>query len=104
VILTRSLKIAPPRCLASVGPEIVPDHAGAGQRLPLPRSSSDWPAATANPELLALLANEELHAPALLDFEVASALRGHALGGRPDQLRLDEAVEDFGGLAIERHT
>ncbi|HYY78234.1 MAG TPA: type II toxin-antitoxin system VapC family toxin [Actinomycetes bacterium] len=55
------------------------------------------------PELLALLANEELHAPALLDFEVASALRGHALGGRLDQLRLDEAVEDFGGLAIERH-
>jgi predicted nucleic acid-binding protein len=33
----------------------------------------------ANPDLLALLADEELHAPALLDFEVASALRGHAL-------------------------
>jgi predicted nucleic acid-binding protein len=56
-----------------------------------------------NPELLALLADEELHAPALLDFEVASALRGHALGGRLDQLRLDEAVEDFGALAIDRH-
>lgn len=57
----------------------------------------------ANPELLALLADEELHAPALLDFEVASALRGHALGGKLDQLRLDEAIEDFGALRIERH-
>lgn len=57
----------------------------------------------ANPEMLALLADQELHAPALLDFEVASALRGHALGGKLDQVRLDEAVEDFGALQIERH-
>jgi predicted nucleic acid-binding protein len=57
----------------------------------------------ANPELLALLADEELHAPALLDFEVASALRGHALGGKLDQPRLDEAIEDFSALWIERH-
>jgi predicted nucleic acid-binding protein len=56
-----------------------------------------------NPRLLALLADEELHAPALLDFEVASALRGHVLGGKLDQPRLDEAVEDFGALRIERH-
>jgi predicted nucleic acid-binding protein len=56
-----------------------------------------------NPQLLALLADEELHAPALLDFEVASALRGHALGGKLDQLRLDEAVEDFSAFRIERH-
>jgi predicted nucleic acid-binding protein len=56
-----------------------------------------------DPQLLALLADEELHAPALLDFEVASALRGHALGGKLDQLRLDEAVEDFSALRIERH-
>ncbi len=56
-----------------------------------------------NPELLALLADEELHAPALLDFEVASALRGHALGGKLDQARLDEAVEDFSAFRIERH-
>jgi len=56
-----------------------------------------------NPHLLAMLADEELHAPALLDFEVASALRGHALGGRLNQLRLDEAIEDFSGLRIERH-
>lgn len=57
----------------------------------------------ANPELLALLADEELHAPALLDFEVASALRGHALGGKLDQIRLEEAVEDFSVFRIERH-
>jgi predicted nucleic acid-binding protein len=56
-----------------------------------------------NPQLLALLADEELHGPALLDFEVASALRGHALGGKLDPPRLDEAIEDFGALRIERH-
>ena len=55
------------------------------------------------PELLALLADEELHAPALLDFEVASALRGHLLGGRLDEARADEALEDFAALQIERH-
>jgi predicted nucleic acid-binding protein len=57
----------------------------------------------ANPNLLALLADEELHAPALLDFEVASALRGHTLGGKLDPARLDEAVEDFTAFRIERH-
>ena len=57
----------------------------------------------ANPNLLALLADEELHAPTLLDFEVASALRGHALGGKLDLVKLDEAVEDFIAFRIERH-
>lgn len=57
----------------------------------------------ANPGLLALLADEELHAPALLDFEVASALRGHVLGGKLDPAILDEAVEDFIAFRIERH-
>jgi predicted nucleic acid-binding protein len=57
----------------------------------------------ANPGLLALLADEELHAPALLDFEVASALRGHALGGKLGPVRLEEAVEDFIAFRIERH-
>jgi hypothetical protein len=36
----------------------------------------------------------------LLDFEVASALRGHVLGGHLDQVRLDEAVGDFTALRI----
>jgi predicted nucleic acid-binding protein len=57
----------------------------------------------ANPNLLALLADEELHAPALLDFEVASALRGHVLGAKLDPVRLEEAVEDFAAFRIERH-
>ena len=57
----------------------------------------------ANPNLLAVLADEELHAPALLDFEVASALRGHLLGGKLDPVRLDEAVTDFAAFRIERH-
>lgn len=57
----------------------------------------------ATPELLALLADEELHAPALLDFEVTSALRGHLFGGLLDQARVDEALEDFTALRIERH-
>jgi len=57
----------------------------------------------ANPDLLALLAHEELHAPALLDFEVASALRGHVLGGLLTATALNSAIEDFAALQIERH-
>jgi len=57
----------------------------------------------ANSNLLALLADEELHAPALLDLEVASALRGHVLGGKLHPVRLEEAVEDFVAFRIERH-
>jgi predicted nucleic acid-binding protein len=57
----------------------------------------------ANPQLLAVLADEELHAPALLDFEVASALRGHLLGFKLQPTRLNAAVDDFGALQIERH-
>ena len=54
-------------------------------------------------DLLALLATETLHAPALLDFEVASALRGHVRGGKLDPARLAGAVEDFASLRVERH-
>ena len=57
----------------------------------------------ADPRLLALLADEELYAPALLDFEVASALRWHARGGKLEPTRLDEAIDDFTALRIERH-
>jgi predicted nucleic acid-binding protein len=56
-----------------------------------------------NPRLLAMLADDELHAPALLDFEVASALRGHALAGKLTAARLAEAVDDFASLHIERY-
>jgi predicted nucleic acid-binding protein len=57
----------------------------------------------ANPRLLATLADEDLHAPALLDFEVASALRGHALARKLSPDRCAEAIEDFAALHIERH-
>jgi predicted nucleic acid-binding protein len=56
-----------------------------------------------NPQLLATLADEELHAPALLDLEVASVLRGHVLAGKLDSARLDEALDDFASLHIERY-
>lgn len=57
----------------------------------------------ANPTLLALIADAELHAPALLDYEVASALRGHALAGTLSDRRMADAVDDFGALRIERY-
>jgi predicted nucleic acid-binding protein len=57
----------------------------------------------ANALLLALLSDEDLHAPALIDFEVASALRGHVRGGKLKAARLDGAIEDFVALRIERH-
>lgn len=57
----------------------------------------------ANPELLALIADSDLHAPSLLDYEVASALRGHAIGGKLDDTKLEDATEDFTALGIERY-
>jgi predicted nucleic acid-binding protein len=57
----------------------------------------------ADPKLLALLADSDLHAPALLDFEVASALRGHAIAGKLDDHRLEDAVEDFESFRVERY-
>ena len=54
-------------------------------------------------ELSDLLATEELHAPALLDFEVASALRGHAIAGKLSEPRLNEALTDFVALHVERY-
>lgn len=56
-----------------------------------------------NPELLAVIADEELHAPSLIDYEVASALRGHAQGGKLTDEQMDAAVDDFSALAIERY-
>ena len=57
----------------------------------------------ANAELLALIADSELHAPSLLDYEVASALRGHVLGGKLASTQLEDATEDFSALRIERY-
>lgn len=57
----------------------------------------------ANPDLLALLADTELHAPALIDYEVASALRGHTLGGHLPDVRLEDAVADFEAFHLVRY-
>jgi len=57
----------------------------------------------ANPGLLALLADDESHAPSLIDYEVASALRGHVFGEKLVQTRREDATEDFGAMQIERY-
>lgn len=48
------------------------------------------------------LSGKELHAPALLDFEVVSALRGLTLGGHLTANRALDALTDFDDLRIER--
>jgi len=53
--------------------------------------------------LFQLLETENLHSPALLDFEVASVLRGHVLGGKLTPRRMAEAVSDFAAFDIERY-
>ncbi len=55
-------------------------------------------------DLRAHLASEELHAPALLDFEFVSALRGLTLGGHLSVTRAEDALTDFDDLAIQRWT
>jgi predicted nucleic acid-binding protein len=53
-------------------------------------------------ELRADLADEELHAPTLLDVEVVSALRGLTLGGQLSAARAHDALTDFDALPIRR--
>jgi predicted nucleic acid-binding protein len=48
------------------------------------------------------LADEELHAPALLDFELVSALRGLTLAGRLSAARANDALIDFEALPMHR--
>lgn len=55
------------------------------------------------PELDELLSLEDVHAPALLDYEVASALRGVVLAGRLDQADVEQTIRKFEQFAIERH-
>ena len=44
-----------------------------------------------------------VHAPHLVDAEVASGIRGLLLGGKLDQTRAGEMVDDFTALRIVRH-
>ncbi len=46
---------------------------------------------------------EKLHAPQLLDLEVANALRRCLLRGEIDNRRGGEALADLMGISIERH-
>lgn len=48
------------------------------------------------------MAVEELHAPALLDYDVVSALRGLTLAGRLSDARAADALTDFDDLPITR--
>jgi predicted nucleic acid-binding protein len=50
----------------------------------------------------AIMAEEELHAPALLDFEVVAALRGLALRDHISAARAQDALTDFEDLRIDR--
>lgn len=52
--------------------------------------------------LRAEIANADLHAPTLLDFEVVSALRGLTLGGNITPARARDALTDFDALTIQR--
>lgn len=56
-----------------------------------------------NPRLLALLAVEDLCAPHLIDFEVASALRGHVLAGKLAAGRGRTALNDYASLTLTRY-
>lgn len=53
-------------------------------------------------DLRAFLASEELNAPALLDFEVVSALRGLNLRGDLTAARAEDALTDYDDLAVRR--
>jgi predicted nucleic acid-binding protein len=52
--------------------------------------------------LRARMSGEDLHAPALLDFEVVAALRGLVLGSHLTPTRAEDALTDFDDLTIER--
>lgn len=51
----------------------------------------------------ALLADAEIDAPHLIDFEIVNALRRLALGGRMHAARAAAALDDFADLEIRRY-
>lgn len=53
-------------------------------------------------DLRTAMTEVELNAPALLDFEVVSALRGLTLGGHLSAARAEDALTDFDSLEITR--
>jgi predicted nucleic acid-binding protein len=59
-------------------------------------------AAPGSDQSRAMLAAEDLHTPTLLDFEVVAALRGLTRRGQLSPTRAQDALTDFGDLAIRR--
>jgi len=59
-------------------------------------------AVSGSENLRAALADEDLHAPTLLDFEVVSALRGLTLRNHITPARAHDALTDFDALSIQR--
>ena len=53
-------------------------------------------------ELRSHMVSEELHAPALLDYEVISALRGLTLSGQMSLARAGDFLTDFDDMPIRR--
>ena len=53
-------------------------------------------------DVRAALADDDLHAPTLLDFEVVSALRGLTLRNNITPARARDALTDFDALSIQR--
>ncbi|WP_225978502.1 type II toxin-antitoxin system VapC family toxin [Gandjariella thermophila] len=53
-------------------------------------------------DLRKVLATEELHAPALLDFEVVSALRGLTVAGHLSPARAHDLLTDYDDLPLHR--
>lgn len=53
-------------------------------------------------QLRARVTGEELHAPALLEYEVASAIRGITLGGQLDGERGAQLLEELDAVPIFR--
>jgi predicted nucleic acid-binding protein len=53
-------------------------------------------------DLRVILAEEDLHAPILVDDEVVSALRGLVRGGHSSTSRAYDALTDFDALSIQR--
>ena len=52
----------------------------------------------------ALLRGEDLHAPAVLDLEFASALRRAARGRRPKIAQVGERIAAYRALPLQRHS
>lgn len=59
---------------------------------------------TLTPGPRALIIQEQIATPDLMDVEVASALRGLWLGGRIDGARLQQKVTDLGKFATTRYS